>query len=344
VVLATIAFIGACTSTSSPTSPAHPGGSPSAPRPVVIDTDMAADDWLAILFVLGRPDLDVKAITVAGTGEAHCEAGVRHALDLAALAGQPDVPVACGRETPLAGTHAFPQSWRERVDSFLGLTLPESPSKPSAESAVALLARTFESSAGGGVTLLALGPLTNPAELLRQSPGVATRIAAIYVMGGAVEVDGNVGMSGVGIDNRFAEWNFYADPLAADAILRSELPITLIPLDATNHVPMTTAFVERFAAAAGTSEARFAKDLFGRLHGDIAAGFTSFWDPFAAAVLADDTFAEFDERSLGVVHEEGLDSGRIISVATGPATRFARTADAERFERLFIDALNAGAN
>ena len=27
--------------------------------PVVIDTDMAADDWLAILFLLGRPDVDV---------------------------------------------------------------------------------------------------------------------------------------------------------------------------------------------------------------------------------------------------------------------------------------------
>jgi inosine-uridine nucleoside N-ribohydrolase len=305
---------------------------------------MAADDWLAILFVLGRPDLDVTAITVTGTGEAHCEPGVRHALDLAALAGQPDIPVACGRETPLAGTHAFPQPWRQRVDSFLGLTLPQSPSSPSAESAVTLLTTTLESSAGARVTLLALGPLTNPAELLRQSPDVGKRIAAIYVMGGAVEVDGNVGASGVGIDNRFAEWNIYADPLAADAILRSGLPITLVPLDATNHVPMTTAFVDRFAAEAGTPEARFAKDLFGRLHDDIAAGFTSFWDPFAAAVLADDTLAQFGERALGVVQDEGPESGRIVSVQTGPATRFATTADAQRFEALFIDTLNGRAN
>ena len=33
-------------------------------RPVVIDTDMAADDWMAILFLLGRPDVEVLAISL----------------------------------------------------------------------------------------------------------------------------------------------------------------------------------------------------------------------------------------------------------------------------------------
>ncbi|HEX5823244.1 MAG TPA: nucleoside hydrolase, partial [Candidatus Limnocylindrales bacterium] len=68
-------------------------------RPVVIDTDMAADDWLAILLLLGRPDVDVRAITVTGTGEAHCAPGVRNARALVELAGKPPIPVACGRET-----------------------------------------------------------------------------------------------------------------------------------------------------------------------------------------------------------------------------------------------------
>ena len=45
------------------------------PRPVVIDTDMAADDWLAILYLLKRPEVEVVAVTVTGTGEAHCAPG-----------------------------------------------------------------------------------------------------------------------------------------------------------------------------------------------------------------------------------------------------------------------------
>ena len=80
-----------------------PGASPAlAPdaKPVVVDTDMAADDWMAILYLLQQSDVDVKAITVAGTGEAHCAPGVQNALDLAVLAGRPEIPVACGRETP----------------------------------------------------------------------------------------------------------------------------------------------------------------------------------------------------------------------------------------------------
>ena len=38
--------------------------------PVIIDTDMAIDDWMAILYLLQRSDVSVKAITVTGTGEA----------------------------------------------------------------------------------------------------------------------------------------------------------------------------------------------------------------------------------------------------------------------------------
>lgn len=348
LLLAFLVALGGCTAggSRSPTgsggSSPNPSGTASAPRPVVIDTDMAADDWLAILFILGRPEVDVKAITVTGAGEAHCGPGIRHALDLAALAGKPDIPVACGRETPLAGNHAFPAPWRDGVDALQGLSLPENSTKPSSESAVELMTTILESSPNS-VTLLTLGPLTNPAELLRQSPDLASRIDAMYVMGGAVDVDGNVGVSGAGIDNRFAEWNFYVDPLAADVVLRSGIRVTLIPLDATNHAPMTTAFVDRLTADAGTPQARFARDLLGQLRELIASGGYSFWDPFAAAVLVDNSLTEFDERALGVSLDEGPESGRVISSATGPMARFATTADTQRFERLFIDTLNGRA-
>src|SRR4029453_14801901 len=55
---------------SPPAPSAH--GSPFAgePRAVIVDTDMAADDWLAILYLVGRPEVDVVAITVTGGGEA----------------------------------------------------------------------------------------------------------------------------------------------------------------------------------------------------------------------------------------------------------------------------------
>ena len=54
-------------------------------RPVIIDTDMAADDWMAILYLLNRPDVSVAAITVSGTGEAHCEPGIKKCHESALL-------------------------------------------------------------------------------------------------------------------------------------------------------------------------------------------------------------------------------------------------------------------
>jgi len=49
------------------------------PKPVIVDVDMGLDDMLAILYLTSHPNVDVRAITVAGTGLAHCDAGVSNA-------------------------------------------------------------------------------------------------------------------------------------------------------------------------------------------------------------------------------------------------------------------------
>jgi inosine-uridine nucleoside N-ribohydrolase len=313
---------------------------PASGRPIVIDTDMAADDWMAILFLLWRRDVEVKAITVTGTGEAHCDSGVRNALGLIALAGRPDIPVACGRETPIAGTHAFPAEWRLGVDQLFELTLPGNPNKASPSSAVDLLGNTLRSSTEP-VTILALGPLTNLAELLRGSPDLQSRIAAVFVMGGAVDVPGNV--FGPGLPSpSVTEWNIYIDPTAAKVVLASGIPVTLVALDATNHVPITAAFATRAASGARTSSARFVSEVLGKQGESIARGDYFFWDPFAAAVLVDESISSFARRHLDVVAEEGPESGHIVAAAQGAEIRFAISGAQAKFEDLFLQTLNGG--
>ncbi|MEO6351172.1 MAG: nucleoside hydrolase [Candidatus Limnocylindrales bacterium] len=311
---------------------------PSAVRHVVIDTDMAPDDWIAILYLLGRADISVDAITVTGTGEAHCAPGIEHAHGLAALAGQPDIPVACGRETPLASDHAFPDEWRQGVDDLLGLTLPDGSIEASDESAPDLLTRIVVESADG-VTLLTLGPLTNVAEALQADPSLGDKIEAIYAMGGAVEVDGNVGIS-IGIDNQFAEWNIYADPHAAKIVLESGVPVTLVPLDATNEVPITAAFADSLKTSADSESAEFVSQVLTQRMPFILDGGYDFWDPFAAAVLVDEGLTSFQSASLTVETVEGPDSGRIIEVASGPEVRFAASANRHEFEQELLTTLN----
>jgi pyrimidine-specific ribonucleoside hydrolase len=339
VLLAAVILLMGCTIPAATPTATPPTRATSHPRAIVIDTDMAADDWMAILYLLQRPDMTVRAITVTGAGEAHCAPGTQHALGLAALSGNGKILVACGRETPLQGDHAFPDGWREGVDSLLGLTLPDGQDSVSSQTAAELLASVIQSSPDK-VTLLTLGPLTNVAEALQTNPSLMDHIDGIYIMGGAVNVPGNVGASGVGIDNSVAEWNIYVDPYAANVVLQSSAPITLVPLDATNHVPLTAKFYNRLKSNHTSSEATFVFDVLTKQKAFIDSSGYYFWDPLAAAILADESLATFQTENLCVVEKEGPESGWTKSGNGCPEVRVAVSADGGRFEQIFLDTLN----
>jgi inosine-uridine nucleoside N-ribohydrolase len=310
-----------------------------APRSFVVDTDMAADDWMALLYLLRRPDIAVKAITVSGTGEAHCAPGVRHALDLVAFANRAMIPAACGRDTPLQGQHAFPTSWREGVDNLLGLTLPKATTTAARQSAVELLTSAIQSSAQK-VTVVTLGPLTNLAEALQRTPSLAQNVEMVYVMGGAVNVPGNIAAAGAGINNRAAEWNIYIDPHAAQVVFASGVPITLVPLDATNHAPLSASFYQRLQQDRTTPVASFVFDVLTTRRDFIQSGGYYFWDPLAAALATDERLATIQAQTLNVVEAEGPESGRTAPTVGGASMRVAVSAEGARFEQLFLDILN----
>ncbi len=304
------------------------------PRPVIIDTDMGSDDWMAILYTLNNPAVAVKAITVTGTGLAYCDAGVQIALGLLALADYGAVPVSCWTETPLLGDNAFPAEWRTDMAAAEALALPAG-GQPAEQDAVTLLTSVVDESLEA-VTILALGPLTNLAAAFETQPALADKIAMIYIMGGAVDVAG----SGVTEDNTTAEWNIYCDPHAARLVFESGAPITLVPLDATNAVPVTLEFLTRLEGQHTTPEAAFVYTLLSGSTGFIESGGYYFWDPLAAAVLADESVVTLDTRDVTVVDIPGDENGRTKPVGNGPTIRVATAADAAAFEQTFIEMLN----
>jgi inosine-uridine nucleoside N-ribohydrolase len=152
-----------------------------------------------------------------------------------------------------------------------------------------------------------------------------------------------VGYSRAGIDNPYAEWNIYVDPHAAALVFQSGVPITLVPLDATNHAPVTDSFVKRIKNDRQTPEARFVFDVMTKTEYQdfIRMGGYYFWDTLAAAILTDNSLAAFEIKTLIVVEEEGKDSGQTQVSEGGAPIRVAVNADGERFEQLFLDTLNA---
>ena len=164
----------------------------------------------------------------------------------------------------------------------------------------------------------------------------------VYIMGGAVDVPGNVGFSHAGIDNSVAEWNIYVDPHAASIVLQSGVPVTLVPLDATNHVPITTKFIEHLKDNRKTPEAMFVFEVLSKTqyYDFVQSGGYYFWDPLAAAILTDNSLAAYETRNLTVIEEEGNQSGRTQVSESGTPVRVAVNVEAERFEQLFLDTLN----
>jgi inosine-uridine nucleoside N-ribohydrolase len=310
-----------------------------APRPVIVDVDMAHEDMNAILYLLQNPQVDVKAVTVAGTGEAHCEAGVRNARGLLAMHGRPDIPVACGPEMPMTGDHVFPDEWRQAADDLYGLSLPEKPAPATALQAPDLIASTVKESPGQ-VTVVATGPLTNLGQALVADPSIAERIDGIFIMGGAVELGGNVGMSGVGIENNVAEWNIFIDPHAASLVFHSGVPITLVPLNATRHAPVTGDFYSCIQENRTTPEAEFVFDILRANYDFVSSGGFQFWDSLTAGIFTDESLAEFKTMNLIVVEQEGPANGQTRPDKDGIPVRVAVSADGERFESLLLEVLN----
>ncbi len=308
------------------------------PKPVIFDTDMAHEDMISALFLLSHPNVDLKAITVAATGEAHCGPGVVNALGLVKVSRHEEIPVTCGREMPLAGNHEFPAEWRQSADNAYGVSIPKG-GQPSELSAADLIIDIIQNS-DEPVTIVAVGPLTNIAEAIQKDPSITSNIEDIFIMGGAVKVAGNVGNSGVGIDNQHAEWNIYIDPVAANIVFDSGAPITLIPLDATRDVPVTHQFYTALGDHLNTPSANFVHEMLTANLDFVDSGGLQFWDTLTSAVFTDESLADFEEKQLRVVEEEGPESGYTKPDQNGSSIRVAMSAERGKFESLLLTVLN----
>ncbi len=327
IVLAALA--GACVADPGLKAPPSSGASTSDLRHVVFDTDLAFDDIMALLYLLQREDVAIDAVTIAGTGEAHCDPGVQNALRLLALGGELDTPVACGRAEPLQGTNAFPDEWREAVDDLSMLDLPGPDRGADPRGAAKLLLDTLD----GDATLITLGPFTNVAEALRTDPGLASRVPEFIAMAGAIDVAGNT-------PNGVAEYNVWVDPLAAKEVIEG-MELTLVPLDATDDVPFTTFFADALAAHRTSPEAEAAHEII-LANGDIffSPGY-SFWDTLATALVFQPELATWEEAPVLVTASQDAGAGWIDRWDEGVSVRFATAVpDPLAFEREYLSVLS----
>jgi pyrimidine-specific ribonucleoside hydrolase len=303
---------------------------------------MAPDDVVAIASLLRDPAVEVLAITVTGTGEAHCPGGLFLARSIVTMLLPEPIPVACGARSPLGEAEPFPAEWRAGVDAGNGLRLVAPTFAPDARSSEELLVElsASEAAAGRRLTILTIGTVTNLAGAVTLDPTLPDRVKVVSMLG-AVDVPGNAIPADQPSAAPLAEWNAHADPTAVRIVLEAGFDLTIVPLDATNDVPLTRDMYARLEADHAAGPADLVFELWAR-NPFLTGGGLYQWDPLTAAVVRQPGLVTTREARLRVVEGAGIDGGQLIEDPAGAAVTMAISADRAAFEELLLGWLRIG--
>jgi purine nucleosidase len=314
-------------------------------RRIVVDTDTGIDDAHTLLFLAGRPDARIEAITSV-YGNCTQDDSLRNIAYVLRLLDL-DVPVARGAERPLDSDPHI--AWHVHGHDGLGDRGYDRPEPKIVDSSAAELLVRLGNAHPGELDLLALGPQTNLGLALRLDPDLLTRYRSVVVMGGS----GPYAEPG---RSRGVDANVHNDPVAAHAVFhapRNELVMVGV------NVTMTVILDEDRIAeltAAGTPRSTFASEIL-----DSYLDFYQYeWgrrlcpvhDPLAAAVLLDRSYVTAaTDGPVNVVTDRFSWRARLMRTDTGgapsvpvepaPDTHVVLAVDAPRFLGDFLDVLTA---
>lgn len=205
------------------------------PTPILIDTDMGVDDAVAIALALASKALDCRALISTGGNVDLQQATDNIGRMLAAVRPAVMPLVARGLDQSAGGLSDARHVFGRDGLGECGLPAAEMSPLPFAEAYRRALDDT------GSLDIVAIGPLTTLAAMLRDDAPLLRKARRITIMGGALWCKGNI--------NGKVEFNFYRDPAATAAVLSSGLPITLVPLDVTQFVTLDESHLARLSAS-----------------------------------------------------------------------------------------------
>jgi purine nucleosidase len=280
---------------------------------MLIDTDTASDDAVALIMALRSPDVQVLAITVVA-GNVAMKQGSRNARYTVELCGA-SAPVYEGASRPLT-REPYPATFFHGEDGLgdRGYLPPKTPPAPG--DAVTTLVETVRKNPG--LTLVTLGPLTNVALALQKAPDLAEKVGRCVVMGGNACAVGNVTPA--------AEYNIWCDPEAARITFRSALPIEMVGYELARgpanldekdiaHCRSLDTPLAHFAIDCNETAIRANRDLLGEPG-------ISLPDPLAMAVALDPSIATRKSRHWVDVECEGtLTRGQTVVDQLGVVKR-----------------------
>ncbi|MBS3918566.1 MAG: nucleoside hydrolase [Deltaproteobacteria bacterium] len=305
-------------------------------KKVLIDCDVGVDDALALILAFHSPELEVKAITGVN-GNVPLDTvfiNIQKMLSLIQPACKP--LIARGADQPLKGEaiHAHSVHGQDglggaKIQCKDGETWWLSYPRHASE-LILKMAHQYPNE----ITLIAVGPLTNLALALKQDPAGMKKLKELAIMGGSVRTRGNV--------TPYAEFNIFSDPLAAQIVFESGLPITLVPLDVTHQVFLTPDWMEERVKPIGNAFSQFVIEATGydtEAHWFKNRDAIFLHDPLAVAAVIEPKLVKTEKLPLQVETKEGKYYGKITEFKDGPKIEVGLGVDAERFLEIFLSRL-----
>lgn len=218
-------------------------------RKIIIDTDTAGDDTIALLTALHH--FKVEGVTITG-GNVAFDQQVENALYTIQVAKPGyDVPVFKGYEKPILSTGTSEHRTVEDVHGTDGMGdafFEQAKQRPETKHAVDFIIDKVKDNPGE-ISLLAIAPLTNIAMAIKKDPTIVKDIPHIYIMGGTNNTLGNITAA--------AEYNFYVDPEAARIVLHAGIPITMVGWDICTDYSLMDEADHKEIASLATSGSEF---------------------------------------------------------------------------------------
>jgi purine nucleosidase len=261
-------------------------------RRLVVDTDTATDDPVALVMGLRHPGVRVEAITVVA-GNVPVDQGVQNALYTLELVEE-RVPVFRGAEAPLLAPLETSQ-FIHGEDGMGDIGLPLCGREPHPGHAVDALLEAV-GRYPGEVELVTLGPLTNVAMALHRDPSLAGKVKECVMMCGAADHLGNI--------TPVAEYNVWVDPEAAKVVFSSGMPLKMVGLDVSRKHASFTPDEAAELRGVGTPLAEFCVDIQRVVLEEWDGGF-ELADAIAMAVALDSEVATRTERRFVGVETGG---------------------------------------
>lgn len=279
---------------------------------MILDLDTGVDDAMALAYALGDPNIDLIGVTTV-YGNVARNTSIENTLNLLSLLGHPDIPVYAGADRPTNGKDAYVAG--EIVMDIHGkngvgnVELPKSDKTVQEQSATDFIIESANKY-GKDLYIVATGPETNLAEVLKKDPKIGEQVGKIVVMGGALIVEGNM--------NHYAEANIINDPIAANEFFTSGTPFTMVGLDVTHRTLFTKKDTQKWRDLGTKSGIAFADIVDHYIDWEVKAQpiltGCALHDPLAVAVAVHPEFVK--TLSLPMKVGTGTDNwGRTIAVA-----------------------------